>query len=657
LLKNNKIKEAVVLAREDKQGDKYLCAYIVARSKEHGSVSEEGSQYVPALREYLSQTLPDYMVPSYFVSLETIPVTLNGKVDRKALPAPKIKVHDGYVAPGNEIEMKLAEIWSEVLGIKKDIISVYENFFNLGGHSLKSTILVSKIHKAFDVKVPLAEVFKTPNIKGLSSFIIEASKDKYAAIVPSEAKYYYRLSSAQKRLYILQQFEVDNTGYNLPQVISMEEEIDKEELETSFKKLITRHESLRTSFDMIDEEPVQKIHDEVEFKIEYYDLTTGGKDGKMGRWEAADIISSFVRPFDLSQAPLLRVGLIHLHTPPSGHPSQEGREQKYILMFDMHHIITDGTSHDILTREFMTIYAGEELTSLRLQYKDYSEWQNSTNQKEAIKQQEEFWLKEFEGEIPVLNLPTDYKRPTVQSFEGDTVRFEIGRQQTRQLKKFALEENVTTYILMLAICYVLLSKLSGQEDIIVGTDVEGRTHADLDGIIGMFVNTLALRNSPGREKTFKEFLEEVRKRTIEAFENQEYPFENLVDRLGVIRDPSHNPLFDVMFTLQTISLSSTAGETSQRGKPELSGFPYDFRNNTAKFDLLFEVIDPGDRFLFNLEYCTKVFSEETMNNFIKNLREIVSAIINDINIKIKDIVISHDLLMAQKTVAPVEFGF
>jgi tyrocidine synthetase-3 len=267
--------------------------------------------------------------------------------------------------------------------------------------------------------------------------------------------------------------------------------------------LLDRHESLRTSFTLLNDEPVQRIHEQVEFKIEYYEASRAEET----------ILQDFVRPFDLSQAPMLRVGVVKV-------PGE-----RYVLLTDMHHIISDGFSRRILTDDFMALARREHLPVLRIQYKDFAQWQNRVEQKETVKDREAYWLREFAGEIPVLDLPTDYARPPVQSFEGSSVDFVLGVEETGALRRMVSDEGVTLYMILSAVCYVLLSKLSGQEDIVMGTPVLGRRHADLENVIGMFVNTLALRNNPGGNKSVKEFLEELRGRTLGSFENQEYQFE------------------------------------------------------------------------------------------------------------------------------------
>jgi len=629
LLKNDEIKEAVVVVREvsgeNEAGcenrDRYLCAYIVPHGHSSSGVDISG------LKDYLSGELPGYMIPSFFVILEELPLNPNGKVDKKALPAPDIlgDKMEVLAVPENETQAQLAEIWSEVLGIDKRKIGIDSNFFELGGHSLKATLLVSKLHKKLEVKLPLAEVFRTPTIKELADFILNASKNIYESIEPAPAGMdYYPQSSAQQRLFFLDRLEGIGAGYNMPGVVQLEGELEIEKLEHTLKRLVMRHESLRTSFHMIDGNPIQKIHKEVNFKIK--DYIPGGTGGLASLFvhpsAVTQIIETFIRPFDLSKAPLLRVGLIRRS------------ENIHILMIDMHHIISDGISIGLFVKEFMALYGGKELPGLRIQYKDFSWWQKKIREskqgKESVERQKAYWLHAFSQEVPVLSLPTDYPRPRVQSFEGVTIGFVIGEEETSVVGELALREEASLFMVLLAIYNVLLLKLTGQEDIVVGSPVAGRRHADLEPIIGMFVNTMALRNFPKADQPFINFLREVRERTLPAFENQEYPFEELVENVAIRRDASRNPLFDVVFVLQNMDISEVE-------IPGLKLRPYGFESKIAKFDMTLQAVEVGDTISFTLEYCTKLFKKETVERFIRYFKKIVSSVKENSLKKIRDI--------------------
>ncbi len=648
LLTHEKVKEAVVTARQQHDGEKYLCAYIVGANS-----FDRTSSLSTELRKYLSKMLPDYMIPAYFVAIDEIPLTANGKLDRKSLPEPTPATGIKYAPPGDELEEKLVEIWTEVIFGRDSPpgspIGIDDNFFEIGGHSLKAARLTAKIHKEFDVVIQLADFFKIPNIRELSAYIKEsAAKDRFVSIKAVENKEYYGLSSVQKRLYILQQLDAESTAYNMPVALTLEGSIDESRIESIFNQLIHRHESLRTSFVMQGGESVQRIHmpGNIGFKIAYFDIGTGpGMQQAVPPGPAArnllpanDIIQDFIRPFDLSLAPLLRVGLIKL------------AEQYHLLLLDMHHIVSDGRSLEIFVKEFMTLYSGEVISLPRLQYKDYSQWQKSEYQKKVGKREETYWLEQFSTELPLLNLHTDFPRPHVLDYQGNTLGFELGQEETGSLKQLAKEEGVTLYMLLLAIYYILLSKITGQEDIVIGTPVLGRRHADLQPVIGMFVNTLVLRNYPTREKKFNEFLGELKERTLNAFENQDYQFEDLVERFKKKTLPGRNPVFDVMFVRQ--DLDKTEIEI-----PGLKLKEYEYENKTAKFDMTLGFREAGEKLLLFFEYKTRLFKPETIRRFFGYYKEIVMIVPGNREVKLEDIKISHRYSSARPAKQRIEFGF
>jgi tyrocidine synthetase-3 len=629
LLQHKDTNEVVVIAREDDTGNKYLCAYVVLSPE---GTAETTAMKAEELKNYLSLSLPDYMIPASFMFMENIPLNPNGKVDRRALPEPRVDIATAaYTAPRSQRERELVEIWAEVLGIEEDKIGIDDGFFQLGGHSLKAVVLMNRIHKELSVEVPLSELFKIPTIRGLSGYIQHSRITPYSTIEPVEKKEYYLLTSAQTKLYILQQMDLKSIAYNIPAVIAISEENDIKKLGESFRQLIDRHESFRTSFHMFQDEPVQRIHDLVEFKIEYYDISRAKND------EVKEIIHNFVHPFDLAQAPLLRVGLLELE------------KKKHFLIVDLHHIISDGVSIEILIKNFMALYRNQDLPPLPIQYTDFAEWQNSKSVKKALKKQEQYWLDQFSGEIPVLNIPADYMRLEEPDFKGSRIDFGISKEKTGQLKKLAKEENLTMFMIMFALFNVLLSKLSLQEDIVVGTDVAGRRNADLMQIAGCFVNSLPIRSFPGGEKRFIDFLAEIRKQSILAFENQDYPFEDLVDKKVVKRAPNRNPLFDAMFSYHT-------NEANQGNRPNVP-LGYDYKNETAKFDLLLTVIDSGMKMDCAFEYKTSLFKEDRIKKYIKLFEEILVSLLEDKTTKLKDILVTSDLLDAETDNISIDFGF
>jgi amino acid adenylation domain-containing protein/non-ribosomal peptide synthase protein (TIGR01720 family) len=419
----------------------------------------------------------------------------------------------------------------------------------------------------------------------------------------------YPMSHAQKRLYILDQFDNAGIAYNIPAARIIEGRINRISFEKAFQELIRRHEALRTSFAIVDGEPVQRVHDEVDFNVIYFESTDE---------EAEALAKKFIKPFDLCQAPLLRIGLVKI------------REDRHLMLFDMHHIISDGTSMGLLVQEFIKLYDGKELPKLRIQYKDYSVWQNEVYAGDFIKNQENYWLETFKGKIPVFNMPLDYPRPAIQSFDGDRINFEIGKELTGNLNKIAKDCGATLYMILLAAFNALLFKYTGQEDIVVGSPIAGRPHVDLQGIIGMFVNTLAMRNYPEGGKTFSEFLNEVKENALDAYENQDYQFEELIEKLDLNRDLSRNPLFDVMFTLQNMNMADF----------ELEGLkftPYEGQFLIAKFDMTLYATETDGGIAFELEYNTKLFKEETVQRLEMHYVNILEQVTGNSGITLKDI--------------------
>ncbi|MEI2459955.1 amino acid adenylation domain-containing protein [Bacillus subtilis] len=583
------VREAAVTVRTD-SGEPELCAYV------------EGLQR-NEIRAQLERLLPGYMVPAYMIEMEQWPVTPSGKLDRNALPAPGGAADaETYTAPRNVTEMKLSQLWEDVL--KNGPVGIHDNFFDRGGHSLKATALVSRIAKEFDVQVPLKDVFAHPTVEGLATVIREGTDSPYEAIKPAEKQETYPVSSAQKRIYVLQQLEDGGTGYNMPAVLELEGKLNPERMDRAFKELIKRHESLRTSFEQdAGGDPVQHIHDEAPFTLQTTVL------GARTEQEAA---AAFIKPFDLSQAPLFRAQIVKVS------------DERHLLLVDMHHIISDGVSVNILIREFGELYNNRKLPALRIQYKDYAVWQEGFKTGDAYKTQEAYWLKQLEGELPVLDLPADHARPPVRSFTGDKVSFTLEPEVASGLHKLARENGSTLYMVLLAAYTTFLSRLSGQEDIIVGSPIAGRPHKDLEPILGMFVNTLALRTRPEGGKPFVQYLQEVRETALEAFEHQDYPFEELVDKLELTRDMSRNPLFDVMFVLQNMDQESLELDELCLKPAANNG------HQTSKFDLtLYAQEQPHGLLTFQMEFSTDLYKKKTIEKWLQYFINMLLSIIKD----------------------------
>ncbi|MBD8496924.1 non-ribosomal peptide synthetase/type I polyketide synthase [Paenibacillus arenosi] len=611
------VKEGIVVARESGSGeadDRYLCAYYVPLQRE-----DDLTLLNHELKQDLARKLPAYLVPQVFVNVETLPVTPNGKLDLDRLPAPIRTGEQHFAAVETALEQKLLDIWAEVLKRDANQISIDANFFELGGHSLKATVVASRLHKALQVKVPLIEFINRPTIRELASYVQEASSEAYAPIPRAADQPYYELAPAQRKLYFLQQLNPNDISYNMPMFWELQGSLEQDKLKAAFHKLVYRHESLRTSFILVDGQPFQQLNDSSMLEIECENVSYYREPQVV----AERMMSEFIRPFDLSTSPL-RIGLI------------QTSEQRHILMVDIHHIVTDGVSMEILARDFMALYAGEQLPDLKVRYRDYTEWYRQLCAPERMEKQAAYWQEQFQGELPVLHLPVDYDRPSIRSFEGGYVEFKLASDKTEQLKQLALQEGATLYLILLSAFNVLLAKLSGQEDIIIGTDTAGRGHDDIQQLIGNFANTLALRNYPVSSLSFYEFLADVKGRLLEAYEHQDFQFEDVVEMVVHKRDLSRHPLFDVMFGF----LGHEGKELEMSGLMLRSCSP---EKRTAIFDLVLLSYQQGESLVFELEFSTKLFKRSTVDMFVRSFIQIVDHIIAQPNCKLADIRISHGL--------------
>jgi iturin family lipopeptide synthetase A len=507
-------------------------------------------------------------------------------------------------------EALLLDLWRKFFGMPG--IRPTDNFFEVGGDSLKVLTLIGRVHRELGVELSVDDIFQNPTVRQLAELANTLPGKRRTAHNPlpkASAAPYYKVSSSQRRQYFLNNISPQSTAYNLPQFVELEGEIDTKALIETFRKIIQRHESLRTSFDFMDDEPVQKINNDFEFDINVYD----GSENDISK-----ITASFVQPFSLEKAPLFRVGLINVS------------RQHHILMLDMHHIITDGVSQEILIREFMSIYRGESLPPLNYQYKDFSEWQHSEVQLEKYTRSREFWMKEFSGEIPVLDLPLDHRRPAIWEDAGASMQFMINHQQTSKLKSVAEKSGSSLFMVLLSVYIIVLSKLSGQKDIVVGSPVAGRAHSDLENIIGMFINTVTLRNTVDGDITFSEFLQSVRSRTIRCLDNSNYPYELLVDDLQLARDAGRNPLFDVMLAFQNF-------KEAEFQIPFMKLKPYKVERSASQLDLSLTGFEYNGELYFEMEYSSVLFRKETIDRFIGYFRQAIDTILLDPDIKLSNI--------------------
>jgi amino acid adenylation domain-containing protein len=633
------VKEAVVKVwyGENRQEDGEICAYIE-------SETEDSAERVE-LKENLTRQLPEYMIPGKIIWLERLPRTPSGKLDTASLPDPAgYETGTEYEAPVNATEEALVRIWADVLGIDKNVLGRHDNFFHQGGHSLKATIVAARTREQLGVEFPLGQLFKEPTIRGSAEYIADREKETAENIPTAPKSEYYPQSSAQKRLYFLDQFENIGTSYNMPEIVQIDGPMEIERLKRTVEELIERHETLRTSFHMIDKEPVQKVHDRVEIEIEETRIT--GDEDRDGCLQKEQ--ERFVRPFDLSTAPLLRVKLV-TETP-----------KRHYLLYDMHHIIGDGTSSMILAEDFAAGYVGEEQPPLTLQYKDYSVWQQRQRKRGELERQEEYWIRQYPDpeNIPRLAMPTDNPRPVQQSFEGAVHDFQLDTETGAALKRRIRESGTTLFMNIYAALNVLLHKYTGQEDIVVGVGVMGRRYAQQERIIGLFVNGLPVRTRPEAGKTYSRYLQEVKTAAIDAFENQDVPFEEIVKRLNIPRDPSRNPLFDISIGVNNYGWEQTETGVNEKNPPETQFKPYRTSRSVSRFDQTLYVTERSDQLYFNLEYSTALYRRATIEKMSERFIEIICQVVEEPEQTLEQIELTHEKQAFQEEEAPdIEFGF
>ena len=602
------VREAVVVVREDAPGDKRLVGYVVPSPDAQVSAAE--------LRKHLEGRLPDYMVPGAFVVLDAFPLTPSGKVARRALPAPDAAAsEEAYVAPRTPGEERLAAIFAEVLRAQK--VGARDGFFALGGHSLLATRLISRVREGFGVELPLRALFEAPTVEGLAARIEAlvgegASAAKAPPIVPIPREGNLPLSFAQRRLWFIDQMEPGSAAYNLPHALRLTGALDVAALERGLGELTRRHETLRTRFLAVSGEPVQVIDAPSSVRLDPIDVSQLSSDEReaavqrLAQEEAA-------RPFDLARGPLMRTALIRL------------AEDEHALLFTLHHIVSDGWSTAILVREISELYAafseGREprLPDLPVQYADFAAWQRAWLEGEVLEAQLGYWRERLAGAPPLLELPTDRPRPQVQSDRGGSVPFALPNDVTRALRALALGEGATLFMALLAAWKLLLSRYAGQDDVVVGTPVAGRTRLETEGLIGFFVNTLVLRTDLSGSPSFRDLLARVREATLGAYQHQDVPFEKLVEELAPERSLSHTPLFQVVFMLQ-----NDEREALRLGS--LHAEPLAGAEEAVKFDLVLTVAEDGDHLSGSLSYRAELFDAATVERMLAHFAVLLRGI-------------------------------
>ncbi|HEX9937152.1 MAG TPA: amino acid adenylation domain-containing protein, partial [Longimicrobium sp.] len=601
LAEHEDVREAVVLARET-AGDRQLVAYYTGEAVE-----------TDALRAHLSQRLPEYMVPAAYVHLEALPLTPNGKVDRRALPAPGDDAYArrGYEAPVGETERALAEIWAELLGLER--VGRRDSFFELGGHSLLVVQLTSRIRQVLGAEVEIGLVFERPSLRELAEALAAAGRADLPPIERADRSARLPLSFTQQRLWFIEQFGNLGSTYHVPGRLRLRGELDREALVRALDRLVARHEALRTTFSVVNGEPEQRIGPETSgFHLVEHDLAGEGREAieRVMDEEAA-------APFDLERGPLIRGRLVRL------------AEDDHVLLLTMHHIVSDGWSIGVLFDELGRLYAafragrGDPLPPLPIQYADYAAWQRRWVEDRVLEAQAGYWTRTLAGTPGVLELPTDHPRPQQQDHAGASLRVKLDAELTAGLKALSRRNGTTLFMTLLAGWATVLGRLAGQDDVVVGTPTANRGRREIEGLIGFFVNTLALRVDLSEQPTVAQVLARVKARTLEAQANQDIPFEQVVELVKPERSLSHTPLFQVVFNWSD----------APRGGAELPGLRLGgapgAERTTAKFDLMLSLAESGGRITGAVEYATSLWERETVERHVGYLRRVLEQMAAD----------------------------
>ncbi len=604
LRRQTAVQDALVMARDDARTGPQLVAYIVGPNADAAN-----------LRATLSRRLPAYMVPSSFVLLDAFPLTPNGKIDRKALPAPMAATVTEYTPPRNDLETVIANVWAKVL--KRDRVGVHDNFFELGGHSLLATQLVARLRQMLRIELSLRALFAAPTVAGLAQVVQQPpmadeglAETAVTPTIPPRAQedQPLPLSFAQQRLWFLDALTPGSSLFNTPLALRLTGRLDETALTQACHALVQRHESLRTTFTAVAGTPQQIIHDKWPVTLNKMSVSADELD---------DVLQTAVQhPFDLEKGPLLRFYLLQLE------------EDEHILLLVFHHIIFDGWSAGIVVDELVTLYEAisnkrqPDLPELPVQYADFALWQRDWLTGETLQAQLDYWREQLAGELPLLQLPTDRPRPAVKTHNGAVETVMLSPELIAQIMALCKQSGSTPFMLLLAAFKVLLHRYTAQEDILVGTPIANRQQPEVEGLVGFFVNTLVLRSRVNGRQTFRQLLAQVRHMATTAYEHPDVPFEKLVELLQPERNLSFDPLFQVMFSFQYQTLA-------ERPLPNLTVTPIDLNNGIAQFDLDLELIETGDGLMANFHYNVDLFDSVTVTRLAGHFLTLLQSIVAD----------------------------
>ncbi|HKN83791.1 MAG TPA: amino acid adenylation domain-containing protein, partial [Pyrinomonadaceae bacterium] len=599
--------DVAAIDRADAAGYNYLCAYVVLADDTNAA----------KLREHCAAHLPDYMLPSAFVVMSELPRTISGKIDRRALPASTGVNGREYVAPGTAAEELICNVYADVLGLKR--VGASDNFFHIGGHSLTATRVVSRVKASLGMPVSLRDLFESPTpallakrVEQIESGAVEAGP--VLRPIPHHDGDPLPLSFAQQRVWFFDQLEPNSSAYNMPMAVRMEGQLDVAALERALLGVVRRHEVLRTTFSAGDDGlPIQLVHPAPSrWPLPLTDLShlrSSEREAEMRRTIARDVAQSF----DLEHGPLMRTALLRLD------------EMDHVLLLSMHHIISDGWSMSVLVREAAALYEAETegreivLPELPIQYADFAAWQREWLQGPVLEEQLNYWRKQLEGAPPALELPTDRPRPALVSYRGGRAEFLVSLDVTERLRELSQREGATLFMTLVAAFDTLLSRYSGQDDIVIGTPIAGRNRSEVEPLIGFFVNSLVLRTDLSGAPSFRELVARVKEVALRAYAHQDLPFEKLVEELQPERTLSHHPLFQVMFTMQNVPFETVE-------LPQLRLTALDTESVPAKFDLNLHMSEFDQGIVGRVFYNADLFESATIERLCAHFGRLLESV-------------------------------
>ena len=600
------VREAVVMAVSE-GGQNRLIAYITAGEKPAVDYNR--------LRRYLRQRLPEYMIPSAFTTLDALPLTANGKIDRKRLPAVKdgsAQLERGYTGARTPVESMLASTFGEVLKVSR--VGIHDNFFDLGGHSLLATQVTSRVREVFGVGIGVRSIFEDLTVARLAKRIEEAlragEKDVAPPLVKAPRADRIPLSFAQQRMWFIDQLEPGSAAYNIPCAVRLRGDLDTDALRKTLNEIVARHEVLRTSFPSMNGQPRQEILEPGDLQPEYIDLSAMDETEREIRL-LSDLQAEAKRGFDLASGRLIRAVLIKLAI------------NEHVFMVTMHHMVSDGWSLQVIVREFAHLYEafsqGQEspLRELEIQYADYAVWQRGWLRGEVLEAQREYWRKQLQ-ELESLALPTDRPRPSTATYRGASERIDFPEELMQKLRQLSKKEGVTVFMTLLAGFQLLLARYSGQEDIAIGTPIAGRNTEETERLIGLFLNTLVMRVNVGGNPSVSELLARVKEAALGAYAHQDIPFEKLVEEIRPERNLSHQPLFQIWFVMQNIPAERIELQgLSVESLPIESGF--------TKFDLMLSLNEGEKGLTGSLRYSTDLFARRSIRRLLSHYERILEG--------------------------------